>query len=164
MAANPVGNAACRERLWLAVSGQGRARVLMRHLCCGRSQNVRGQILEMSRWFGTEGSVVQIHSPRPIPQKSSEICRVQSGSSLGFDAQIGSREPSAQYFKRWPSEELFDISSGASLVAGSVAHSSAQRSDSNLYAHLMLIAPTGGLRRSSTSTRARLESRRCSED
>src|SRR2546430_2005212 len=112
----------------------------------------------MSRRFGTEGSVVQIHSPRPIPQKSSEICRVQSGSSLGFDAQIESREPSALNFKRWPSEELFDISSGASLVAGSVAHSSAQRSDSNLYAHLMLIAPTGGLRRSSTSTRARLES------
>jgi hypothetical protein len=53
--------------------------------------------------------VVQIHSPRPIPQKSSEIRRVQSGSSLGFDAQFGSREPSAPHFKRWSSEELFDL-------------------------------------------------------
>jgi len=57
--------------------------------------------------------VVRIHSPRPILQKSSEICRVQSGSSLGFDAQIGLSEPSARYFKRWPYAELFNISSDA---------------------------------------------------
>jgi hypothetical protein len=30
-------------------------------------------------------------------------------SSLGFDAQIGSRKLSAPYFKRWPFEELFDV-------------------------------------------------------
>src|SRR5436190_24089284 len=105
-------------------------------ICCRRNQAFVREILQMSSRFGTEGSVVRIHSPRPIPQKSSEICRVQSGSSLGFDAQIASREPSAPHFKRWPSEELFNISSRASPVAGSVAHSSAHRSVSNPYAHL----------------------------
>jgi hypothetical protein len=62
------------------------------------------------RRFGTEGSEVQILSPRPILKKSSEIWRVQSGSSLGFEARIGFWEPSAPYFKRRHSGELFDIS------------------------------------------------------
>jgi hypothetical protein len=47
---------------------------------------------------------------RPILKKSSEIWRVQSGSSLGFEARIGFWEPSAPYFKRRHSGELFDIS------------------------------------------------------
>src|SRR5436190_16657542 len=103
------GTQCCRERVWSAVPGQGPGRVLILPLCCGRNKTFLGEILQMSNWFGTEGSVVQIHSPRPILQNSSRICRVQSGSSLGFSAHIGSREPSAPYFKRRPSKELFDI-------------------------------------------------------
>jgi hypothetical protein len=118
--ANGARNAACQGRLWSAVPGQGPGRVLMLRLRCGRNRAFVGEILQMTHWFGTEGSKVQILSPRPLPQKSSEICTVQSGSSLGFNAQIGSREPSAPYFKRWPSGEWFDISSDASPVAGSV--------------------------------------------
>jgi hypothetical protein len=57
----------------------------MRPLCCGRNRAFVGEILEIGTRFGTEGSVVRIHSPRPIPKKSSEIRRVQSGSSLGFE-------------------------------------------------------------------------------
>ena len=40
--------------------------VLMRPLCCSRNQAFVGEILQMSGRFGTEGSVVQIHSPRPV--------------------------------------------------------------------------------------------------
>ena len=39
--------------------------MLMLPLCCGRNEAFVGDILQMRRWFGTEGSVVQIHSPRP---------------------------------------------------------------------------------------------------
>ena len=113
--------------------------MLMLRLCCGRDQAFAGEILHMSNWFGTEGSVVQIHSPRPIPQKSSKICTVQSGSSLGFSAQIELREPSAPYFKRWSSGELFDLAAARHLWLVQSMHSSVQRSGSNLYADLMLI-------------------------
>jgi hypothetical protein len=49
--------------------------------------------------FGTEGSEVQILSPRPILQKSKEICGVQSARSLGFSSGIATLEPSARRFK-----------------------------------------------------------------
>src|SRR5438132_9114321 len=45
------------------------------------------KIVETVR-FGTEGSVVQIHSPRPIPRKISEI---QSVRSLGSVAEFALR-------------------------------------------------------------------------
>jgi hypothetical protein len=102
----------CYRRLWSVVPGQGPGPVLMLPLCSGHDRAFVGDIVHMTARFGTEGSVVRIHSPRPILRKSSEIFRVQSGRSLGFNAQIGSREPSAPYFKRWPSVELCDISSG----------------------------------------------------
>ena len=38
--------------------------------------------------FGTEGSEVQILSPRPIPK---EICEIQSAGSLGFSSGFESR-------------------------------------------------------------------------
>jgi hypothetical protein len=38
-------------------------------LCLGRYLVFVREILQMTAWFGTEGSVVQIHSPRPIPSK-----------------------------------------------------------------------------------------------
>jgi len=57
-------------------------------------------ILRIVHRFGTEGSVVRIHSPRPLFSKSSEICRVQSGRSLGISPEISYVEPRAPYFKR----------------------------------------------------------------
>ena len=47
-------------------------------LCCGRDQAFVGEILEMSGRFGTEGSVVRIHSPRPkIPNEfERSVCGV----------------------------------------------------------------------------------------
>jgi len=48
------------------------------------------------------------------PDQFSENLRKSAEFSLAvcFDAPIGSRDPSAPYFKRWPSEELFVIIDG----------------------------------------------------
>jgi len=105
---------------------------------------------------GPRGRWFESTRPDQFLQKSSETCRVQSGSSLGFDAQIASREPSAPYFKRRSSEELFDISTCRWFSS----RTSAQAPGSNLYAHLMLI----GSNRHPAGTRARLASWRCPED
>ncbi|SRR6266508_1970331 len=60
--------------------------------------------------FGTEGSEVQILSPRPIPQNSSKNLTIQSAGSLGFCTRIGCHEPSARCFKHEPSPELLENS------------------------------------------------------
>src|SRR5207245_11529194 len=50
-----------------------------------------------------------------------------------FKRQIASAEPSAPYFKRWYSEELFDLPAARHLWLVQFVHSPAHRSGSNLY-------------------------------
>ena len=57
--------------------------------------------------FGTEGSEVQILSPRPIPKKIREI---QSAGSLGSLVRIPVSEPSDRRFKSALIAESFEIS------------------------------------------------------
>jgi DNA replication protein DnaC len=72
--ANRAANAPCRGRLWSAMPGQGRGPVLMLPLCFRRKRPFVGEILQMDGRFGTEGSEVQILSPRPIfPKKTHRI-------------------------------------------------------------------------------------------
>jgi hypothetical protein len=83
--------------------------VLMPPLCGGRDPHFVGEILQIGARFGTEGR--RFKSSRP--DQFSENLRKSAEFSLAvrsvFDAPIRSQDPSAPYFKRWPSEELFDI-------------------------------------------------------
>ena len=85
----------CLRRAYAAVEI---GRLLAKFSKCAVGSGPRG------RWFKST-------RPDQIFKNPQETGRVRSGSSLGFDAQIESREPSAPYFKRWPSEELFDTRS-----------------------------------------------------
>src|SRR5947207_15662840 len=67
------------SRIWSAVTGQRTAPVLMPLLCGGRDPHFVGEILQIGARFGTEGSEVQILSPRPI---SSKILRKSAEFSL----------------------------------------------------------------------------------
>ena len=83
-ARSPQANSAGAQRVVAVMVGYAREEpdaVRMLSLCCDRNGPFNRGIFQMGRWFGTEGSEVQILAPRPIPQKSSgnlesSVCQV----------------------------------------------------------------------------------------
>ena len=107
-------------------------------LCCPYAAvEIRHLFEKFSNWAigsGPRGRRFKSSRPDQFFKNRSEICKIQSGSSLGFDVQIAPREPSAPYFKplAFPGIEL------------TFSH---ERwfSGSNPYAHLMLIGGIGAV-------------------
>jgi hypothetical protein len=109
---------ACSQERRFVVGGYGRlclvkdgapglcgpyAAVEIGHLSAKYSKSALGSG-PRGRWFESTRPDQFLKNPRKSAEFSLAVHSVLS-------AQIGSREPSARYFKRWPSEKLFDTRS-----------------------------------------------------